>query len=63
MITDEMMKQAAKEAGNIITDSLQTQEEYLDMNFPKPLKTIWKTYCKKQNIKKEKDYINKWLVI
>ena len=28
MITDEMMKQAAKEAGNIITDSLQTQEEY-----------------------------------
>lgn len=28
MITDEMMKQAAKEAGNIITDSLQMQEEY-----------------------------------
>lgn len=28
MITEEMLKQAAQEAGNIIADSLQTQEEY-----------------------------------
>ena len=28
MITDEMLKQAAKEAGNIIADSLLPQEEY-----------------------------------
>ena len=57
-----MMKQAAKEAGNIITDSLQTQEEYR-YEFSKTFENNMENILQKAKHKKEKDYINKWLVI
>ena len=53
MITDEMMKQAAKEAGNIITDSLQTQEEY-SHEFSKAFESNMENILQKANGKKRK---------
>ena len=53
MITDEMMKQAAKEAGNIITDSLQTQEEYR-YEFSKTFENNMENILQKAKHKKRK---------
>ncbi len=53
MITEEMMKQAAKEAGNIITDSLQTQEEYR-YEFSKTFENNMENILQKAKHKKRK---------
>lgn len=53
MITEEMMKQAAKEAGNIITDSLQTQEEHR-YEFSKTFENNMENILQKAKHKKRK---------
>ena len=53
MITEEMLKQAAKEAGNIITDSLQTQEEY-SHEFSKTFENNMENILQKAKHKKRK---------
>lgn len=53
MITEEILKQAAKEAGNIITDSLQTQEEY-SHEFSKAFESNMENILQKAKGKKRK---------